>query len=270
MPQAYTWRPHLKSNCMCTCSTAVAKPCYVFESQSGRCWHRAPCCSLSRARCSRPSSSSFRFRRRRTRRCLTTFWRPPRALAWLLPSYARPPSSTQRSLTSMIFRTAVIKFGLNRPHRALWQSRLLPFSRLHPLREPTCGTVSIEQHDLYVVNPRALTFIMLGSVLGTLALSFILFVVQFTIEGHRLRREARASKARRLRYKTDNEETKAPELPSSSTASAAKFFHTFLSHVWGTGTSLMARPAVYCSADLSRHHEQVKTRCASSNNGCLR
>jgi len=76
-------------------------------------------------------------------------------------------------------------------------------------------------------------------VLGTLALSFILFVVQFTIEGHRLRREARASKARRLRYKTDNEETKAPELPSSSTASAAKFFHTFLSHVWGTGQDQM-------------------------------
>ena len=134
------------------------------------------------------------------------------------------------------------------------------------------GAVSIEQQDLYVVDQSTITFIMLGSVLGTLALSCILFVVQFTIEARRLRREARASKARRLRFKADNEETKAPELPSSSTASAAKLFHTFLSHVWGTGTSLMACPANVAvqTCPVSRRREQVKTRCASSNNGCLR
>ena len=102
------------------------------------------------------------------------------------------------------------------------------------------GTVSIEQQDLYIVNQRTLAIIMLGSMLGTLVLSFILFVVQFIIEGRRMRREALASKARRLRYKADDTAVKVPELPSSSTASAAKFFHTFLSHVWGTGASLTA------------------------------
>ena len=82
---------------------------------------------------------------------------------------------------------------------------------------------------------------MIGSMLGTLVLSFILFVVQFIIEGRRMRREALASKARRLRYKADDTEVTAPGLPSSSTALATKtFFHTFLSHVWGTGTSLTA------------------------------
>ena len=58
--------------------------------------------------------------------------------------------------------------------------------------------MSIEQQDLYIVNQHTLTFIMLLSVLGTLVLSFILFVVQFSIEGARLRREARAKLARRL------------------------------------------------------------------------
>ena len=52
----------------------------------------------------------------------------------------------------------------------------------------------------------------------------------------RVRREARASKARRLRYKSDSQEVHPPELPISS---FKKHFHTFLSHVWGTGQDQM-------------------------------
>jgi len=92
---------------------------------------------------------------------------------------------------------------------------------------------------LYIVNQLTLTAIMLGSTLGSLVLSFILFFVQLTIEGQRLRREALASKARRLRHKADDKAVTAPQLPFSSMMPAAKFFHLFLSHVWGTGQDQM-------------------------------
>jgi len=92
---------------------------------------------------------------------------------------------------------------------------------------------------MYIVNQATLTIIMILSILGTLILSFILFLVQFIIEGRRLRREALASKARRLRSKINHKEVVAPELPSPSTLTAATFFHVFLSHVWGTGQDQM-------------------------------
>ena len=101
--------------------------------------------------------------------------------------------------------------------------------------------MSIEQRSMYIVNQATLTIIMILSILGTLILSFILFLVQFIIEGRRSRREALASKARRLRYKINHKEVVAPELPSPSTLTAATFFHVFLSHVWGTGASFRHR-----------------------------
>ena len=88
--------------------------------------------------------------------------------------------------------------------------------------------MSGEQRSLYILNQTTLAFIMLACVLGTLVLSFILFIMQFTIESQRLRREARANKARRLRYKSNNQEVMPPSIDDSH-------FHTFLSHVWGTG-----------------------------------
>ena len=100
--------------------------------------------------------------------------------------------------------------------------------------------MSIEQRSLYIVDQGTLTIVMLASVFGTLVISFGLFWMQFAIEGERLRREARACKARRLRYKKDNSEVTPPELPSSLTHGGAKFFHTFLSHVWGTGALFLA------------------------------
>ena len=113
--------------------------------------------------------------------------------------------------------------------------------------------MSIEQQDLYIVNQLTLTAIMLGSTLGSLVLSFILFFVQFTIEGQRLRREALASKARRLRHKADDKAVTAPQLPFSSMMPAAKFFHLFLSHVWGTGASSLARSAAASTHVPSSH-----------------
>ena len=92
--------------------------------------------------------------------------------------------------------------------------------------------MSQEQRRLYIVNQTTLTFIMLASVLGTLFLSFILFIVQLAVEGQRLRREALASKARRLRFRINNEQVQPPSI-------APGHYHTFLSHVWGTGQDQM-------------------------------
>ena len=93
--------------------------------------------------------------------------------------------------------------------------------------------MSDEQRDVYVISTLSLTIIVTASVLGALSLSFILFVMQLTVEGRRLRKEARASKARRLRLLATGEEAHAPVLPSEM------IYHTFLSHVWGTGQDQM-------------------------------
>ncbi len=92
--------------------------------------------------------------------------------------------------------------------------------------------MSIEQADYYVVDQRLLTVVMLASVLGSITLSFVLFLIQLAVEGRRLRREAHASKARRLRYKESNEDVQVPEIAEGD-------FHVFLSHVWGTGQDQM-------------------------------
>ena len=94
--------------------------------------------------------------------------------------------------------------------------------------EDIYARMSLEQRSLYIVNQTTLAFIMLANVLGTLFLSFMLFILQFIIEGRRLRRERRASRARRLRFKSNDEEVMPPDI-------GANHFHTFLSHVWGTG-----------------------------------
>jgi len=97
--------------------------------------------------------------------------------------------------------------------------------------------MSIEQEHYYVVNQATLAAVVVASVLGTLLLSFVIFLVQLSINGARLRRDALASKARRLRYKVTNEQVAAPELGAPTLQT--KFYHTFLSHVWGTGQDQM-------------------------------
>ena len=92
--------------------------------------------------------------------------------------------------------------------------------------------LSNEQRDTYVVNQRGLSLLMMGSVLGALLVSVMIFAVKVTVEGVRLRREALSSKARRLRYKSSHVEVSVPEVDHGH-------YHTFLSHVWGTGQDQM-------------------------------
>ena len=88
--------------------------------------------------------------------------------------------------------------------------------------------MSRELRDTYVVRLFPLTVILLASALGALMFSAVLFCIQLAVEGARRRREARASKARRLRMKDTQEEVTVPPLQAEG------YFHTFLSHVWGT------------------------------------
>ena len=102
--------------------------------------------------------------------------------------------------------------------------------------EDIASKMSIEQESYYSVNQALLILTMFACVVGAFVFSSVLFIVQVAIEGRKRRREALASKARRLRYKADNREVCPPEL---STSSPKKHYHTFLSHVWGTGQDQM-------------------------------
>ena len=84
--------------------------------------------------------------------------------------------------------------------------------------------MSIEQRSIYVIDVADLTFIMTLSTFGTLVLSFVIFVIQFAIERERAARMQRASKARRLRFKKNQQEVTAPPVQQHC-------FHLFLSHV---------------------------------------
>ena len=82
------------------------------------------------------------------------------------------------------------------------------------------------------------------SAICALVVSGVIFVVQLTAEGRRRRREERAAKARRLRLIESGEEVQVEALPEGH-------YHTFLSHVWGTGQDQVrsrmrthSRPAV--------------------------
>ena len=88
--------------------------------------------------------------------------------------------------------------------------------------------MATEQRERYVVSQLTLTAIMLIGVLGALVASVVLFFVQLSIEGERLRREALANTARRLRYRDDDTRVRAPPIDEGG-------YHIFLSHVWGTG-----------------------------------
>ena len=93
--------------------------------------------------------------------------------------------------------------------------------------------MATEQRVRYVVPQVILTIIMLIGVLGALVFSVVLFFVQLSIEGERLRREALANKsARRLCYRDDDTRVQAPPIDKDG-------YHIFLSHVWGTGQDLV-------------------------------
>ena len=79
---------------------------------------------------------------------------------------------------------------------------------------------------------------MIASILATLVVSAIIFVTQLAAEGARVRKEALASKARRLRYRKDDSQVVAP--PTSTPGG----FHLFLSHVWGTRLTRAVRKLI--------------------------
>ena len=87
--------------------------------------------------------------------------------------------------------------------------------------------MSRELRDTYVVRSFPLTVILLASALGALMFSTVLFCIQLAVEGARRRREARASKARRLRYATDDSEVNLPALTAARPPTPR--FHVFLS-----------------------------------------
>ena len=90
-----------------------------------------------------------------------------------------------------------------------------------------------EQIQVFTIDADSLTVFLALSVLASLLLSFGLLLVQIAQEQARARREAKAAKARRLRHRMTQEEVVVPKLRSD------KHYHTFLSHVWGTGQDQM-------------------------------
>ena len=91
--------------------------------------------------------------------------------------------------------------------------------------------MSNEQRYDFVVPIVPLGFALFGCVVGVLALSAGMLVITISRDTARQQREARASKAKRLRNDSGSEVV-APQVP-------AGHYHTFLSHVWGTGQDQM-------------------------------
>ena len=131
--------------------------------------------------------------------------------------------------------------------------------------------MSREQKSTFVVDNGILTIIVIAAVLLSLVFSAGLFLVQVAAEAKRARDEAAKNKARRLRYRKDDKEVPAPEVEEGG-------YHTFLSHVWGTGQdqSNPCRasnygPALCFFAPLTRAaFEPLCGQCASSSKGCSR
>ena len=90
------------------------------------------------------------------------------------------------------------------------------------------SVISLEQKSLFDVPTALLSFVLIGCLLFSLALSLAMLVAQVRNERARIMREALADKARRLRYKQGDRECEPSDL-------AEKHWHTFLSHVWSTG-----------------------------------
>ena len=84
--------------------------------------------------------------------------------------------------------------------------------------------LSIEQRSLYILNQATLSAIMVCGVIAALVISGIIFIFQLAEEAARVRREALASKARRLRYVHNDKEADVLDIDAGE-------FHLFLSHV---------------------------------------
>ena len=128
--------------------------------------------------------------------------------------------------------------------------------------------MSLEQRETYVVNQTILSVVMFATIILALLLAFCIFLVQFAVEGARLRNEARSARGRRLRYKTTQQVVQVPELPTERTTK--KQFHIFLSHVrncrraaaYPCSRRLLPMRSV-CGVPRVRSGVRARTRCAS-------
>lgn len=89
--------------------------------------------------------------------------------------------------------------------------------------------ISNEQESDFHVPSVMLSATLFSCVIVTLVASFAMLLVQLAVERERAARDARAAKARRLRYIQNSAEVLVPALPHRDG------FHLFLSHTWGTG-----------------------------------
>jgi len=92
--------------------------------------------------------------------------------------------------------------------------------------------LSREQARDFDVPSLSLSVTLFAGAVGALAASFCVLSVQLTLERARISRDARMSKARRLRGKESGAELEAPLIDDDA-------FHCFLSHVWETGQDQM-------------------------------
>jgi hypothetical protein len=107
--------------------------------------------------------------------------------------------------------------------------------------------MSEEQLYDFHIPSLSLSFILLAAILGSIAVSFVLLLIQLAHEAVVQDREARVATARRLRYQRDGTEVilkPAVGLAARSTtthvlSAVGRSFHLFLSHVWGTGQDQM-------------------------------
>jgi len=91
--------------------------------------------------------------------------------------------------------------------------------------------MSAEQRSAYELTGTNGT--IWACLVGTVVATGLLLISQVRLESERLRKEARAAKARRLRY-IDNDQEVTLKKPRARSG-----FHIFLSHVWGTGQDQM-------------------------------
>ena len=90
------------------------------------------------------------------------------------------------------------------------------------------GVMSPEQTVMFDVPSLTLSVVLFACVVGSLVFSAAMFVVQLQAERARMLREALANKARRLRYRDNDERVAAPPIEPNG-------YHIFLSHCWGSG-----------------------------------
>ena len=105
------------------------------------------------------------------------------------------------------------------------EPQVCTLTELHDVQD----VLSEEQAIDFSVPTLTLTFVLGASIIGTLAASFVILLVQLAREREHMAHEARALKMRRLRSKADGSEVQSPPI----TTGAPKHFHVFLSHVWG-------------------------------------